>query len=284
MIDPIEAAERARRFRSLHEQAEPLLLVNVWDVASARAAVAAGARALGTTSFGIALDHGVNDGELLPLEVGLDVVRQIVEAVPVPVTFDLEAGHGENARAVGDSVSAAIEAGVAGINLEDGRPGQPGALFSMTEQTERLASARAAADRAGVPIFLNARCDAYFGAQIDDARRRSEAIERAGAYALAGADGLFLPGLIDLETISAIVAAVSLPLNVMVMPGLPDASQLATAGVKRVSQGGALFLAAVGAIVTTTREFLSGQLLPPVEEFTAGYTTVPALTRELSMT
>ena len=279
MSDRAEAAARARSFHSLHEEDAPLLLANVWDAASARAAVEAGARALGTTSFGIALEHGFSDGELLPLEVSIGVVREIVQAVPVPVTFDLEAGHGETARAVGDSVSAAIDAGVAGINLEDSRPDQPGALFSATQQAERIAGAQAASDREGVPIFVNARCDVYFGAQIDDARRQSEAVERAAAYASAGADGLFLPGLVDLETIKVIAAAVPLPLNVMVMPGLPDLAQLSTAGVKRISQGGALFLAMIGTVVTTTQRFLTGELVPSVEEFTAGFSTVPALVR-----
>lgn len=279
MTDRTAATTRAESFRSLHEGQTPLLLVNVWNAASARAAAEAGAVALGTTSFGIALDHGVSDGEHLPLDVSLGVVRDIVDAVSVPVTLDLEAGHGPDAHAVEKSVSAAIDAGVAGINLEDSRPGQPGVLFDEAEQAERIAAARDAADHAGVPIFVNARCDVFFGALMDDQRRQSEAVDRASAYASAGADGLFLPGLVDIETIRAITASVSLPLNLMVMPGLPGLPQLSEAGVKRVSQGGALFLATVGAIVTTTQRFLAGELVPSVEEFTAGYTTVPALIR-----
>jgi len=279
VTDQAAAVSRATSFRALHQAEQPLLLVNVWDAASARAAAEAGAVALGTTSFGIALNHGVRDGEQLPLSVSLGVVRDIVEAVSVPVTVDLEAGHGPDPQAVERSVSAAIDVGAAGINLEDSRPGQPGVLFSVEEQAERVAAARAASERAGVPIFVNARCDAFFGALMEDERRQPEAIERASAYATAGADGLFLPGLMDIEMIRAITASVSLPLNLMVLPGLPDFAQLAEAGVKRVSQGAALFLAAVGAVVTTTQRFLTGELVPRVEEFTAGYSAVPALVR-----
>jgi 2-methylisocitrate lyase-like PEP mutase family enzyme len=279
MTERADAATRAKVFRTLHEAETPLLLVNVWNKTSARAAVEGGAVALGTSSFGIALDHGVNDGEQLPLKVGLGLVRDIIDAVSVPVTFDLEAGHGADGRAVGESVSAAIDAGVAGINLEDSRPGHHETLLSTTEQAEKIAAARAAADREGVPIFVNARCDVYFGAQMAEERRASEVVERAAAYASAGADGLFLPGLMDIETIRAIAAAVSLPLNVMVLPGLPEFQQLSDAGVKRISQGATLFLASVGGIVTTTQRFLAGELVPPAEEFSAGFAAVPALIR-----
>ena len=118
-------------------------------------------------------------------------------------------------------MAAVIETGVVGVNIEDARPGEPGVLFDVSAQVERLGAARAAADASGVPMFINARCDVFFGASVPAEHALDEVRTRAQAYADAGADGLFLPGLIDLATIEAVVAAIDLPLNVMVIPGLP---------------------------------------------------------------
>ena len=158
----------------------------------------------------------------LPFDVALTVVTDIARSVDVPVSFDLEAGRGATADAVEASMAAVIETGVVGVNIEDARPGEPGVLFDVSTQVERLRAGRAAADTAGVPMFINARCDVFFGASVPAERTLDEVRTRAQAYADAGADGLFLPGLIDLATIEAIVAAVDLPLNVMVLPGLPS--------------------------------------------------------------
>ena len=126
-------------------------------------AAAAGAPAIGTTSFGVALDHGVADGEQLPIDVSLTVAREIARSVDVPVTFDFEAGRGATAAEVRASMAAVIETGVVGVNIEDARPGEPGVLFDVSAQVERLGAARAAADASGVPMFINARCDVFFG-------------------------------------------------------------------------------------------------------------------------
>ena len=153
-------------FRDLHHGDQPLLLANAWSATSAVIAAAAGAPAIGTTSFGVALDHGVADGEQLPIDVSLTVAREIARSVDVPVTFDFEAGRGATAAEVGASMAAVIETGVVGVNIEDARPGEPGVLFDVSAQVERLGAARAAADASGVPMFINARCDVYFGASV----------------------------------------------------------------------------------------------------------------------
>ena len=272
---------RAIRFRELHVADAPLLLANVWSASSARIAVDAGAAAVGTTSFGVALEHGRADGELLPFDVALSVVADIAAAVDVPVTFDLEAGRGETPEDVGVSMSAAIETGVAGVNIEDQRPGT-GKLFDVDTQAERLKGARAAAVAAGVPIFINARCDAFFGADVAPDRAVDEVIGRARAYKEAGADGLFVPGLTSLETIGALVAAVELPLNVMVGAGIPALSELAAAGVRRISQGGVGFLAIAGTLRSMTSAYLAGELHPPIEAVGAGFMLLPVLTRPSS--
>jgi 2-methylisocitrate lyase-like PEP mutase family enzyme len=277
-----EAAEaqatRAAAFRHLHEAGPPLLLANAWSAASARIAEVAGAAALGTTSFGLALDHGRTDGAL-PMETGLAVLTEVVAAVDVPVSFDLEAGRGATPEDVGRSMAAVIATGAVGVNLEDAVPGQPGVLFPVEVQAERLRAARGAADAAGVPMFINARCDVFFGAQIPDERRVDEVLARADVYRAAGADGLFLPGLVDLATITALAAQVGLPINVMVVPGLPDLDTLTAAGVRRVSQGGAGFIAMAGALHTTTAAYVGGELHPPLDAVMAGVSVLPALAR-----
>jgi 2-methylisocitrate lyase-like PEP mutase family enzyme len=269
--------ERAQRFRELHRGDNPLLLANAWDAMSARVLAAAGAPAIGTTSFGVALSNGVWDGEQLPFERVLEVARSVASAVDVPVTIDLEAGWGAGPGEVSESVARVIEGGAVGINIEDSVPGQRGALRDLPEQSARIAAARAAAEESGVPAFINARCDVYFGARIEADARVDEVLSRARAYREAGADGLFLPGLVDLATIQAITSQVDLPVNVMVGPGLPELAELVGAGVRRVSQGGAAFVAVLGSLKNLTGRYLSGELNPPTDDSNAGGTLLRAL-------
>ena len=274
-----ERHARATTFRDLHHEDGPLLLANAWNATSAVIAAAAGAPAIGTTSFGVALDHGVGDGEQLPFDVALSVAREIALSVDVPVTFDFEAGRGATAEAVGASMAAVIDTGVVGVNIEDARPGEPGVLFDVPTQVDRLRAARSAAEASGVPMFINARCDVFFGASIPAESALDEACARARVYEDAGADGLFLPGLIDLAVIESVVAATALPLNVMVTPGLPSFEQLAAAGVRRISQGGSSFLAGSGMLHAMTAAYLGGELHPPIEMVGAGLSVLPALIR-----
>jgi 2-methylisocitrate lyase-like PEP mutase family enzyme len=195
------------------------------------------------------------------------------------VSLDLEAGQGSTPEGVRDAVAAAHDCGVVGGNIEDSVPGVVGALVPVDVQAERLGAARAAADAAGVPIFVNARCDVFFGADVPADRRLDEVDERAGCYAAAGADGLFLPGLVDLDTIAAVVARTELPLNVMVIPGMPSLPELEAAGVRRVSQGAATFLAMAGLLSSLTSDYLAGQLDPPIDLFSAGVSTLGELVR-----
>jgi 2-methylisocitrate lyase-like PEP mutase family enzyme len=185
-----------------------------------------------------------------------DTVAGIVGAVDVPVSVDVEAGRGASPAEVASTITEVLELGAVGVNVEDARPDTPGTLYPVDDQCERLAAARAAADAAGVPMYVNARCDAYFGAQLRDEERLEIALDRAQRYVGAGADGVFLPGLVDAEVLQAVTSAVDAPVNVMVWPGLPPTSVLRSAGVRRVSQGGSSFLLAVANLVVTTQAFL----------------------------
>jgi 2-methylisocitrate lyase-like PEP mutase family enzyme len=265
------------RFRELHTDRRPLQLVNAWDETSAVVMAAAGAPAIGTTSFGVALTRGVWDAELVPFEEVPALVGRISSRVDVPVSVDLEAGRGATPDDVRCSVEAVIEHGAVGVNIEDTVPGRQGQLRDVGEQAARLRSAREAATASGIPIFINARCDVWFGADLPDGVRLDEALRRARAYRDAGADGLFVPGLLDLATLRELTRQVDMPVNVMVGVGAPSLDDLAAAGVRRLSQGGEPFLAAVGAIKTLTERYVAGQIGAPEDVVTEGASLIKVL-------
>jgi len=172
------------------------------------------------------------------------VVARIAAAVELPVTADIEGGYGSDPDAVAATVREVIDAGAVGINLEDsGASG--GGLFDIGDQAGRLAAARAAATEASLPeLVINARTDVFLFGIGEPAGRLDDVIARAAAYAEAGADSLFVPGLLDLDMLAALTGKVSLPVNVMVGPGAPDVAALRAAGVRRVSLGQAIAQAA----------------------------------------
>lgn len=244
-----------QRLRDLHEH-RPLVLVNAWDAASATVIAAAGAPAIATTSGGVAWANGVPDAGGLDRDLAIDAIARIVAAVDIPVSADLEGGYADHPEGVAETVALAVRAGVAGINLEDspGVQGQP--LRTPDAQARRLAAARLAAVESGVDIWINARTDTYLAGGGDPADRLEATLERAHAYALAGADSLFVPGLTDLDSVAAIVAG-PLPVNVMVSPGAPAIAEFADIGVARVSVGTAVAQAAYAVAAAATRELLS---------------------------
>ncbi|RKN35649.1 isocitrate lyase/PEP mutase family protein [Micromonospora musae] len=232
---------RAELFRSLHTPGSPLVLVNAWDAASARIVAAAGARAVATTSAGVSWSVGAPDGDVLGRDAAVEVVRRVAAAAgSLPVTADIESGYGATPADVAETVRAVIAAGAVGVNIEDAR-GEGGApLRDVADQCVRVAAVRAAADEAGVPLYVNARVDTF----LAGAGGLDETVSRAGAYLAAGADGVFVPGVIDPGTIRALVESVSAPLNVLVGPGAPVVAELAALGVARVSLGSSVAEAA----------------------------------------
>lgn len=230
--------DKAKQFQSLHVSGQPVVLFNAWDAGSARAVAEAGARAIATGSWSVAAANGFADGERLPFAFALDNLRRIVAAVAQPVTIDLESGYGDAPAQVAATVSAALKDGAVGCNLEDSFP-TDGRLRDMRDQVARLAAARQAAQDAGVAMFINARTDVFFQKPADahDMAMVDAALERARAYADAGASGLFVPGVVADALIARLAEASPLPLNVMVMPGVPGRARLAELGVARISHG-----------------------------------------------
>ena len=198
MPDLHEQVERADNFRRMHIKGDPLVLFNIWDAGSARIVASAGAKAIATGSWSVAAAQGFRDGQTLPLTVALENLARIVASVSLPVTIDLEAGYGDAPAVVADTVSRAIAAGAIGFNLEDQVIGADG-LYSIKDQSRRIDAARHAANHTGVSAFINARTDLFLktAAERHDERMVDAALERAKAYADAGASGLFVPGLVD---------------------------------------------------------------------------------------
>jgi 2-methylisocitrate lyase-like PEP mutase family enzyme len=236
----------AEQFRKLHISGQPLVLFNIWDAGSAKAVAAAGARAIATGSWSVANANGFADGERTPLALAIDNLRRIVAATQLPVTVDLESGYGNAPEAVGETLTLAIDAGAVGCNLEDSFPAN-GKLRETIDQAGRIRCARQAADAANIHFFINARTDIFFERppeQHNDAMV-SGAIDRAHAYAEAGADGLFAPGLADIGLIARLAEASPLPLNIMVGDLTPPLRALADSGVARVSHGPGPYLIAM---------------------------------------
>jgi 2-methylisocitrate lyase-like PEP mutase family enzyme len=232
-----------------------LVLANAWDAGSARLIETLGARAVATTSAGVAWAQGYPDGDALPVDRLVSTVRAIARVVHVPITVDAEGGYSSDPAAVGAAVAALLDAGAVGINLEDG--GSPPDLLAA-----KIARAKEAAARAGVDLFVNARTDVYLRGLVPENARIAETLARAERYRNAGADGLFVPKVADPAAIREIAAGARLPLNVLVWPGLPSAAELPALGVRRLSAGSSIAQIAWARARTVARSFLAGEALP----------------------
>ncbi|MFI5527552.1 isocitrate lyase/phosphoenolpyruvate mutase family protein [Kitasatospora sp. NPDC051853] len=233
---------RAVRLRELHKDGV-LVLPNAWDAGSAALIARAGVAAIATTSGGVSWSQGKPDQQALSRDEMVEQVRRIAAAVELPVTADVEGGYGPTPEDVAATVEAVIAAGAVGINLEDSKPDFT--LFTAEEQADRIRAARAAAERAGLPeLVVNLRTDVFLFGIGEEAGRLDDVLARAAAYAEAGADGLFVPGLLDLAVIAELVKGQPLPVNVMAGPGAPTVAEFEAAGVRRVSVGTAVAQAA----------------------------------------
>lgn len=254
MTGILEQASKAEQFRELHVPGKPLVLFNVWDAGSAEAVANSGASALGTSSWSVANANGFADGERIPLALAIDNLRRIVRATDLPVTIDLESGYGDSPETVGETIGLAIEAGAVGCNLEDSFPAN-GKLRETADQCDRIRCARQRADEVTTGFFINARTDVFFQTPLDQHTNAmvAEAIERARAYADAGADGLFAPGLADITLIARLAKESPLPLNIMVRDATPPLPVLAEHGVARLSHGPRPYLLAMKALEEAAR-------------------------------
>ncbi len=228
-------------FKSLHQQKTPLLLCNVWDVASAKVAENLGFIAIGTSSAAIAKMLGYQDGEYMAFEELLFVVKRIVASSQLPLTVDIESGFSDDPTITAEFVKILSDAGVVGINIEDSwvdKASGERQLKNANDFAIYLNKIKACLKKHEIDIFLNVRTDTYLLA-LSDAGKETQ--KRAKLYQSAGADGLFVPCVEQDEAIQAVVNNNEMPINVMCMPNLADFEQLKRLGVKRISMGNFLF-------------------------------------------
>jgi len=260
--------ERGERFRALHA-GEPFVIPNPWDAGSAKVLAGLGFEALATTSGGFAFTLGRQDGHVTLDEVAQHT-RALSEAVDLPVSVDLENGHGPRAEDAARAIERVAEAGAVGGSIEDYDP-EGGRIYELSEATERVSAAVEAARRVDFPFMLTARAENHFrdNPDIDDTIARLQAFERAGA------DVLYAPGLRTLDEIRAVCEATTKPVNVHSRPKL-SFGDLAGAGAQRVSVGASLAFVAVAAMAATAEairdegDFGATRMTPKLGEWLAG--------------
>jgi len=247
-------SNKARLFAGLHIKGDPIVLYNIWDAGGAKAIADAGAKAIATGSWSVAGAQGFADGEAIPLDLALTIVSRIAASVDLPLTVDFEGGYAEDPETIAKNVTQVIAAGAIGVNFEDQRVGGSG-LYDSKTQHGRVKAVRRAAEAADLALFINARTDLFLKEPARDkhAQLLDEAKDRAASYKEAGADGFFVPGLVDPRLIADICEAVSLPVNVMMRDGAPGLKELASLGVARVSYGPGPYISAMAALAESYR-------------------------------
>ncbi|HEU5181392.1 MAG TPA: isocitrate lyase/phosphoenolpyruvate mutase family protein [Candidatus Polarisedimenticolia bacterium] len=246
---PIDRPDPIRTFRELHASG-CFVIPNPWDLGSARLLVQLGFKALATTSAGFAWSLGRADNHA-GLEAVLDHLRALAAGVSVPINADFEGGFAVEPIHVGANVARAVRTGIAGLSIEDstGDAGEP--LYPLTRAVERIVAAREAIDKSGTGVFLTGRSEGFIVGRPD----LDETIGRLTAYAKAGADCLYAPGIRTPEEIRAVVAAVApKPVNVLANAEYASVASLAALGVRRISVGGALARAAWTGFLEAARE------------------------------
>jgi 2-methylisocitrate lyase-like PEP mutase family enzyme len=257
--------QRGAAFRALHE-GPAFVIPNPWDAGSAKVLAGLGFQALATTSSGFAFTLGRSDGNASLDEV-IEHTRSLAAATSLPVSVDLENGHGPESRDAASAISRAAEAGAVGGSIEDYDP-ESRALYERARAVERVAAAVEAARALDFPFTLTARAENHIRGNPD----LDDTIARLSAYEQAGADVLYAPGLRDGGEIRAVCEAVSKPVNVLAHAGL-NGREIAEAGAKRISVGGALTWVAVGALAAAATEirdvgdFSAFAKRPPIEDW-----------------
>lgn len=252
----MDQKQKAATFKNLHVAGDPVLLYNAWDAGSAAAIAGAGAAAIATSSWSVAEAQGYHDGEGIPLDFAVQIVTRIAATVELPVSADFEGGYSDDNGALADNAARFLGAGIVGLNFEDQVVGGTD-LYDVDRQAARIKTIRAVADQQGVDLVINARTDLFLGKGNNPPDVIDEAIDRAKAYAQAGASSFFIPGLQELDLIAKIVEGQSLPVNVMIFDGLPLTPRLAEVGVSRISWGNAPYVDAMATLSSAAQGILT---------------------------
>ncbi|HRH60611.1 MAG TPA: isocitrate lyase/phosphoenolpyruvate mutase family protein [Chitinophagaceae bacterium] len=266
--------EKAERFHALHHSGNMLVLPNIWDTLGALLLESLDYPALATASAAVAWANGYNDGEHIPFNDFLKLLKRICECVDIPVSADIESGFADNDIQLQENIRLLIDAGIVGINIED-TDKKSHCILSTEAQCNKIRLIRKASDEKGIPLFINARTDVYLHEKnfANDAEQFQEAIIRGLAYKEAGADGFYPIAMKDGRDIREIMDWVDLPLNVITMPGIPDLKTLDEMGVARVSLGPSFLKISIQAmkqLATQLKEY-QGLLSITGNEVTSNY-------------
>ena len=229
--------EKEKLFNQLHHSGDLLVLPNIWDPLGALLLQDLGYKAVATASASIALANGYQDGEKIPFNDLLLILEKIVKSVTIPVTADVESGYAKNNTELSENIKKLIDTGIAGINFEDSKHDEQ-KLFTKEEQSEKINLIRKTASQMGSVLFINARTDVFIKEKnLSNEEKMAEAINRGKAYKAAGADCFYPIFLKEKESIVTIMKEVSLPVNILMVPGIPDFSTLKEIGLARISLG-----------------------------------------------
>lgn len=251
-----------QKFKALHGAEDLFVLPNVWDARSAIIFQEKKFEAIGTSSAAVANSLGYEDGEQMPFSEYMFVVNRILSSVKIPLTVDIETGYGKTNEAIFANIERLIEIGVAGINIEDSfihkseRSLKEAGVFAKT-----LEFIKKKLEAKGLNLFINVRCDTYI---LNVKDKHQETVERLKIYTSTGADGIFLPCVANEEDIAEAVGSTTLPLNVMVIPDLPDIEKLNELGVKRVSMGPFMFQKVYKAIGSLSQSITNSKNFSPI--------------------
>jgi 2-methylisocitrate lyase-like PEP mutase family enzyme len=254
----------AMNFAHLHQQPRMFVLPNVWNGGSARVFEKQGFKAIATTSAGVSYSMGYEDGEVIGLDELCYVIKQISRRVSIPLSVDLERGYGNTTEEVLTSVKRVIEAGAVGINIEDGHPGAIPHLENVPHQVEVIKAIAELKAELDIPFVLNARTCAMWLNVCAAEDRLKIAIERGNAFAVAGADCVFIPGAIPEDEVKTLVDNISVPLNLIANPTFKDFDRLNEIGVRRLSIGSGAVRAVFARLIDIARELDGSKSIEPM--------------------
>ena len=233
-----DSVTKAQAFAELHVKGSPLIIYNAWDGGSARTIAGCGAKAIATGDHPVGFAHGFGNDDFsdFTFDIYLVTIKEIAKRISdLPFSVDINNADNLTGQELKDRIKTVVEAGAVGINYEDGGDG---GMLTAEEQSERIALVRATADELGIALFINARTNLFLAAPAEQhTALLDEAVTRAAAYQAAGANGFFVPGLLDLELITQLTSRVDLPVNIIRLPGAPTTAELAGANVARISYG-----------------------------------------------
>lgn len=249
--------KKEKQFYELHHNGDLLILPNVWEVSGAAMLENIGYRAVATSSSAIAASNGYDDGQKIPFNDLLHILRRIVSSVNVPVTADVESGYADNNITLAENIKKLIDTGIAGINFEDSHNDEQ-KLIPLDEQCEKISLIKKISSENGASLFINARTDSYIKSnQLSKEEKLSETIKRGKAYKEAGADCLYPIFLKDKKDIETIIKEVGLPVNILLHAGIPDFKELKEMGVARLSLGGNFIKFAINAMKNVAEKLLN---------------------------